>query len=85
MYESKNSDVAISQRVTNKLASRGIRSPCHVAVETLDGAVTLSGDVQYAHRKSAAVQAATGVTGVRRVADRILVTASAHQSPPQPS
>ena len=79
MYGSKNTDVAITQQVNNKLAGRGIRSPCHVSVQTQDGNVTLSGTVQYAHQKTAAVQVAAGVTGVRRVADQITVKPSDQQ------
>jgi osmotically-inducible protein OsmY len=79
MYGSKNTDVAITQQVNNKLAGRGIRSPCHVGVQTQEGNVTLSGTVQYAHQKTAAVQVASGVTGVRRVADQLTVKPSDQQ------
>jgi osmotically-inducible protein OsmY len=79
MYGSQNTDVAITGQVNNKLAGRGIRSPCHVGVQTQDGNVTLSGTVQYAHQKTAAVQVASGVTGVRRVADQITVKPSDQQ------
>ncbi len=85
MYGSRNADAAINQQVNNKLAGRGIRSPCHVTVQTQDGNVTLSGDVQYAHQKSAAVQAASGVTGVRRVTDQMKVKPAEQQSPSRPS
>ena len=67
------SDQAITQQVTSKLANRGLRSPCQVAVQTNKGDVTLSGSVQYAHQKGAAVGAAGGVTGVRRVIDQLTV------------
>jgi osmotically-inducible protein OsmY len=79
MNGSRNTDVAITQQVNNKLAGRGIRSPCHVTVQTSDGNVTLSGSVQYAHQKTAAVQVASGVTGVRRVADQLSVKPSDQQ------
>jgi osmotically-inducible protein OsmY len=71
------SSVTIDQKITSsvllKLSNRGIRTPCNVLVKTKNGEVTLSGTVQFAHQKSAAVQAATGVTGVRRVTDQTTV------------
>jgi len=67
----------ISQQVTNKLTSRGIGAPCHVSVLTRNGEVTLSGTVRQGHQKSTAVQAATGIAGVRRVIDRLTVKAKA--------
>jgi osmotically-inducible protein OsmY len=68
-------DQKISTEVQLKLANRGLRSPCNVTVNTKNGEVTLSGTVQYAHQKSAAVQAATTVAGVRRVTDQTTVGA----------
>jgi osmotically-inducible protein OsmY len=71
------SSATIDQKITSsvllKLANRGLRTPCNVKVQTKNGEVTLSGTVQFAHQKSAAVQAATGVTGVRRVTDQTIV------------
>ncbi len=66
-------DQTITSQVLLKLANRGIRTPCNVSVRTKNGDVTLSGTVQFAHQKSAAVQAATGITGVRRVTDQTTV------------
>jgi len=68
-------DQKISSQVLLKLNSRGIRSPSIVTVNTKSGEVTLAGSVQYAHQKSAAVHAATGVPGVRRVIDQMKVGA----------
>ena len=70
---SATGDHAITSQVLMKLSNRGIRSPCKVTVQTKNGDVTLSGTVQFAHQKSAAVQAATGITGVRRVTDQTTV------------
>jgi osmotically-inducible protein OsmY len=67
------SDRALSQQVTQRLAMRGIRSPCRVTVTTTNGEVTLSGQVQYAHQRGAAAQAAANIPGVRRVVDRMTV------------
>ena len=75
----KGMDDVITQQVNQKLANRGIRSPCKVTVLTRNGDVTLSGTVQFAHQKSAAVQAATGVRGVRRVTDQTQVKAVQHR------
>lgn len=70
-------DHAITQKVLQKLAHRGVRSPCKVAVNTLGGSVTLTGSVQYSHQKILAAAAATGVTGVRRVSNQILLKPTA--------
>jgi hyperosmotically inducible protein len=73
MRATQMSDRTIAQQVQNKLAGRGLSSPCHLAVETRNGEVTLSGFVQYAHQKSTAVQIANVISGVRRVIDRLIV------------
>ena len=69
----KGTDNEITQQVTQKLANRGIRSPCKVTVATRSGDVTLTGTVQYSYQKSGAVNAASGVRGVRRVVDQMKV------------
>lgn len=69
-------DRTITQQVLNKLVGRGISSPCHVAVTTQNGDVTLSGTVQFAHQKGTAVRLATVISGVRRVIDRLIVKAA---------
>lgn len=66
-------DQTITNQVQLKLSNRGIRFPCNVSVQTKKGEVTLSGTVQFAHQKAAAIQAATGVTGVKRVTDSMSV------------
>jgi osmotically-inducible protein OsmY len=69
-------DRTITQQATQKLANRGIRSPCHVQVQTTNGDVTLSGSVQFAHQKGAAAQVIAGISGVRRVIDQLIVKPS---------
>lgn len=69
----QSADLKTTQQVQLKLANRGIRNPCAVAVFTKNGEVTLSGTVQYPHQKKSAVQAASGVMGVRRVIDHLIV------------
>ena len=68
-------DRTITRQVQGKIAGRGLSSPCRISVETRKGEVTLTGSVQHAHQKEAAVQAAHGIAGVRRVLDRLIVKA----------
>ncbi len=78
-------DKNITRQVQGKIASRGLGSPCRINVETLKGEVTLTGTVQYSQQKSTAIQAATGIAGVRRIVDRLVVKAPAkykHLPPP---
>ncbi|HYM86042.1 MAG TPA: BON domain-containing protein [Pseudoxanthomonas sp.] len=69
-------DQLITNQVNLKLSNRGIRTPCRVTVLTKNGEVTLTGTVQFAHQKSAATQAATGIAGVKRVVDQTTVNSS---------
>jgi osmotically-inducible protein OsmY len=73
MLNSAVSDRTIIQQITNKLTSRGVSSPSHVEVQSRNGEVTLSGNLQHAHLRQAAVQVATAISGVRRVIDRMVV------------
>ena len=70
MYNAK--DDHITRNINNKLASRGFGSQ-HLTVQTSNGLVTLSGSVQFAHQKKAALRAITGIAGVRRVIDQMTV------------
>jgi len=70
-------DKTITRQVAGKLAGRGINSPCRVVVDTIKGQVTLTGTVQYAHQKTTAAQLAHGISGVKRVIDRLIVKAVA--------
>ena len=70
-------DDRITKTIMNKLASRGFSSPCRLTVQTSNGQVTLSGMVQHAHQKSAAVSAVSGMAGVRRVIDQMTVKLAA--------
>jgi hypothetical protein len=79
------SDSSITERVTQLLSNRGLRSPCRVSVTTLNGEVRLSGTVQHTHQKTSAVQAARGANGVRRVVDQLTVKPTAKQEAPPPS
>jgi hypothetical protein len=67
------SDKAINQKVTQQLSARGMRSPCRIAVQTVRGVVTLSGDIEYEHQRNTAVQTARHLDGVSSVVDRLHV------------
>ena len=69
-------DNTIAQAVTQRLATRGIRSPCRIDVQSRNGEVTLSGNIQYPHQRAAAMQAASTATGVRHVVDRLTIKAT---------
>ena len=68
-------DKTITRQVMGKLAGRGLNPPCRVAVDTIKGQVTLTGTVQYAHQKTTASQVANGISGVKRVVDKLVVKA----------
>ncbi|MDZ4782072.1 MAG: BON domain-containing protein [Planctomycetia bacterium] len=73
MAGERGGDRLIQQRVAFQLTTRGIRNPCRVDAAVKEGDVTLTGTIQYEHQRKAATQAASGVSGVRRVNDRMLV------------
>ena len=66
-------DRTIVQQVTQRLATRGIRSPCKIDVQSRNGEVTLTGAIQYPHQRVAAKQAASTAQGVKNVVDRLTV------------
>ncbi len=73
------SDQTIMVKVNQQLQSRGVRSPCHVAVMSQKGTVTLSGKIQYDHQRQMAVHATQNVDGVQRVVDRMeLIAKESH-------
>ena len=69
-------DIKLTQSVINKLAMRGIRSPCKVTVTVDKGLATLTGTVTQAHQKIAATSVATGTSGVKRVVNQLVVKAA---------
>lgn len=71
-------DRTIVQQVTQRLATRGLRSPCRIDVQSKNGEVTLTGPIQYPHQRAAAMQAAATAAGVRHVVDRMSI------KPPEP-
>ena len=77
IYQVKPPDHAITQKVSQILANRGMRPPCRIGVVTSKGSVTLSGMIQYEHQRRSAVQVAWGVDGVQRVLERLQVIPTA--------
>lgn len=66
-------DRTVTQQVTQRLATRGLRSPCRIDVHSRNGEVTLTGEIQYPHQRSAAMHAASSTSGVRHVVDRMTI------------
>ena len=64
-------DRTIVQQVTQRLTTRGLRSPCRIDVQSRNGEVTLTGSIQYPQQRAAAMQAAATASGVRHVVDRL--------------
>jgi hypothetical protein len=79
MIMNKVPDASIIQKVTRSLSNHGMRSPCHIAVAARKGDVTLSGTIQFEYQRIAALHAARGIDGVRRVMDQLKVQAKAVQ------
>ncbi len=82
--QAKTQDPVISQRVSERLSSLGVRAPCRVNVMTSKGNVTLSGTIQYEHQRHMAVRAVTNVAGVHRVLDQMRVIPRGSTSRPIP-
>ena len=75
MIMNKVPDATIIQKVTKQLSNHGMRSPCRIAVAARKGDVTLTGTIQFEHQRIAALHAARGIDGVRRVMDQLKVQA----------
>jgi osmotically-inducible protein OsmY len=78
MLESKNkiSDPKIILHVTQRLANRGIRSPSRINVKSVNGQVTLSGNIQYEHQRQSALRTTQAIEGVRGVVDLLKLIAT---------
>jgi BON domain-containing protein len=66
-------DSAITQKATQQISNRGLRTPCRISVQTRKGEVTLSGHVLYPHQRDAAIAAIRSIDGIRKVHDQIKV------------
>jgi len=73
-------DRTIALAVTQRLATRGIRAPCRIDVQSRNGEVTLSGSIQYPHQRTAAMQAASTTSGVRHLVDRLTLKPATKRS-----
>jgi osmotically-inducible protein OsmY len=71
-----NADSKLTQTIINKLAMRGIRTPCNVSVGVMQGQVTLTGTVTQSHQKIAAASVCSAVSGVKRVINNLIVKAA---------
>jgi osmotically-inducible protein OsmY len=70
-------DQTIAQQVTERIATRGIRSPCRIDVQAKNGEVILSGEIQHAYQRSAVLQVVSATSGVRHVVDRLRIKRAA--------
>jgi osmotically-inducible protein OsmY len=75
--EKRMDDAMLTARVKAQMAVDGRISPTRVGVDTLNGAVTLSGEVPTQEEKDAAEQVAQKVEGVRSVSNQITVNPAA--------
>ncbi len=66
-------DKSINQKINQQLVGHGMRSPCHIAVQTAKGVVTLTGSIEYEHQRNAALLVARHMDGVNRVVDQLHV------------
>jgi osmotically-inducible protein OsmY len=66
-------DAMLTARIKARMTADGRVSPSRVDVDTLNGAVTLRGEVPTQEEKDAAAQVARNVEGVRSVSDQIIV------------
>jgi len=70
-------DKQLSQKVQQRLARAGVGSQSSISVQVRNGDVTLSGSLQYEIQRRSVLQAASGVSGVRRVVDQLQVKVAA--------
>jgi osmotically-inducible protein OsmY len=75
--EKRMDDAMLTAKVKAQMAVDGRISPTRVGVDTLNGAVTLSGEVPTQEEKDAAEQVAQKVEGVRSVNNHITVNPAA--------
>jgi len=75
--EAQVDDMKIAAQVKEKLAQNiGLATVANVAVNSTNGVVTLSGQVDSDAQRSKAEDAAKGVTNVKKVVDNIQVAAA---------
>jgi osmotically-inducible protein OsmY len=85
MYEARQSDPTISQKVNQQLANCGMRAPCRISAETRKGYVTLTGAIQYDYQRRAILRATSAIDGVQGVVDHLqVIPAAQHWNPNTP-
>lgn len=67
-------DASLTAAVKAKLAADSTLSGLKINVDTLDGVITLSGDVKSQTQKDTVVRFARDTAGVREVNDRLVIT-----------
>lgn len=77
-FENHVPDKTLLSKVNSRLARCGSGSRTHVAAIVRNGAVTLSGTVDFDYQKRPLLRAASGVDGVRMVIDQLQVKPPAH-------
>jgi hypothetical protein len=75
--EKRVDDAVLTAKIKTQMAVDGRISPTRVSVDTLEGAVTLTGEVPTQEEKDAAEQVARNVKGVRSVSNQITINPSA--------
>jgi hyperosmotically inducible periplasmic protein len=75
--EKRVDDAMLTARVKTQMTAEGRVSPTRVNVDTLNGVVTLKGEVPTQEEKDAAERAARKVEGVVRVDNQLVVTPAA--------
>jgi hyperosmotically inducible protein len=83
--ERRVDDAMLTAKVKTQMAADGRISPTRVGVETVNGAVTLTGEVPTQEEKDAAAEVARKVEGVRSVSNQIIVNPAAAGSGLPPS
>jgi len=78
-------DATLTTEIKAKLTADTLSNLTKIGVNTRDGVVTLTGDVDSLERKARAVQIASSVRGVRQVVDNVQVLAPAAPPPPTAS
>src|SRR5262245_17583515 len=69
-------DALFTARIKARMTSDGRITPTRVAVDTLNGAVTLRGEVPTQEEKDAAEEVARKVEGVRSVSNQVIVNSA---------
>lgn len=75
--ETKVDDAMLTAKIKTQMTADGRVSPTRVNVDTLNGVVTLKGEVPTQQEKDAAEAVARSVTGVKRVDNQLVVNAAA--------